>query len=57
MDLLEGLRMVDNSTALTVLQGALCETEQAPRSTTELLGKLKKDSASSSMYYIYIYIY
>uniref|UniRef100_A0A8C8CSH2 RHD domain-containing protein n=1 Tax=Oncorhynchus tshawytscha TaxID=74940 RepID=A0A8C8CSH2_ONCTS len=60
MDLLEGLRMVENSTALTVLQGALCGTEQAPlapRSTTELLGKLKKDSASSSMYYIYIYIY
>uniref|UniRef100_A0A674BSD5 Nuclear factor of kappa light polypeptide gene enhancer in B-cells 1 n=1 Tax=Salmo trutta TaxID=8032 RepID=A0A674BSD5_SALTR len=59
-DLLEGLRTVDNSTALTVLQGALCETEQAPlapQSTTELLGKLKKDSASSSMYYIYIYIY
>ncbi|CAB1337159.1 unnamed protein product [Coregonus sp. 'balchen'] len=39
-DLLEGLRTVGNCTALTVLQGALCETEQAPQSTTELLACL-----------------
>uniref|UniRef100_A0A4W5RTT6 Nuclear factor of kappa light polypeptide gene enhancer in B-cells 1 n=1 Tax=Hucho hucho TaxID=62062 RepID=A0A4W5RTT6_9TELE len=43
-DLLEGLRTVGNSTALTVLQGALCETEQAPlapQSTTELLVRVQ----------------
>ncbi|XP_041709184.1 nuclear factor NF-kappa-B p105 subunit [Coregonus clupeaformis] len=40
-DLLEGLRTVGNCTALTVLQGALCETEQAPQSTTELLGRVQ----------------
>ncbi|KAK6298370.1 hypothetical protein J4Q44_G00314250 [Coregonus suidteri] len=40
--LLEGLRTVGNCAALTVLQGALCETEQAPQSTTELLGCLSE---------------
>uniref|UniRef100_A0AAZ3R9F8 RHD domain-containing protein n=1 Tax=Oncorhynchus tshawytscha TaxID=74940 RepID=A0AAZ3R9F8_ONCTS len=41
-DLLEGLRTVGNCSALTVLEGALRETEQAPpapQSTTKLLGK------------------
>uniref|UniRef100_A0A674DBD7 Nuclear factor kappa B subunit 1 n=1 Tax=Salmo trutta TaxID=8032 RepID=A0A674DBD7_SALTR len=42
-DLLEGLRTVGNCSALTVLEGALCEAEQAPQSTTKLLGKLKNN--------------
>ena len=46
-DLLEGLRTVGNCSALTVLEGALRETEHAPpapQSTTKLLGKLKNNS-------------
>ncbi|XP_023848156.1 nuclear factor NF-kappa-B p105 subunit isoform X1 [Salvelinus sp. IW2-2015] len=42
-DLLEGLRTVGNCSALTVLEGALCETEQAPpatQSTTKLLERV-----------------
>ncbi|XP_029627006.1 nuclear factor NF-kappa-B p105 subunit isoform X2 [Salmo trutta] len=39
-DLLEGLRTVGNCSALTVLEGALCEAEQAPQSTTKLLERV-----------------
>uniref|UniRef100_A0A674BTL9 Nuclear factor of kappa light polypeptide gene enhancer in B-cells 1 n=1 Tax=Salmo trutta TaxID=8032 RepID=A0A674BTL9_SALTR len=47
-DLLEGLRTVDNSTALTVLQGALCETEQAPLAPQRRVQDLKLDGQEDS---------